>query len=230
MQILLTNDDGIDAPGLAALERVAQEFGAVTVAAPHREYSGCGHQVTNHAPVRVEQVDRNRFRVFGTPADCARVGIRQLAPHTDIVLSGVNEGGNLGVDVLMSGTVAAAREAVWLGKHSISFSQYVRRERPRDWDKTTEMVRRTLAHLQSRWQLEKSFWNVNLPDDDTPVEQLAIAETHVEPQHLPVGFEEIEPQSFAFRSDYRNRPRETGSDVDVCFGGAISVSQVAANP
>ena len=230
MQILLTNDDGIDAPGLAALERAAKEFGTVTVAAPHREYSGCGHQVTNYAPVRVEQLANGRFKVFGTPADCARIGITQLAPDTDIVLSGVNEGGNLGVDVLMSGTVAAAREAVWLGKRAISFSQYVRREWSRDWGKTTEMVRRVISHLQARRSIEKALWNVNFPDVDTAAERLAITESHVEPQHLSVGFEEVEPQSFAFRSDYRNRPCEQGSDVDVCFGGAISVSRVAANP
>lgn len=230
MHILITNDDGIDAPGLAAIEAAVRQFGTLTVVAPHREYSGCGHQVTNDEPFRIERTAERRYKVFGTPADCTRIGLTKLAPAVDLVLSGINEGGNLGVDVVMSGTVAAAREAVWLGTPSIAFSQYVRRGRERDWRKTTAMARRVFTALKTRSTPPTGFWNVNMPDVDTHVDELLLVDTFVEPAHLPVGFDETDKDSFSFRSDYRNRPRAAGSDVDVCFGGAISISHVAANP
>ena len=115
MRFLLTNDDGIDAPGLQALYDAASQLGEVTVAAPTLVHSGCGHRVTTDAPFAVEEMGTGRFAVAGTPADCVRVALHDLAPRVDWVLSGVNAGGNLGADVYHSGTVAAVREAVLHG-------------------------------------------------------------------------------------------------------------------
>lgn len=229
MNLLLTNDDGIDAPGIAALEAALDGFGTLTVAAPNEGYSGCGHQVTR-GPIRFEDVGERRFKVFGTPADCVRVGLTKLAPNTDVVLSGVNEGGNLGVDLYMSGTVAAVREAAWLGTPGIAFSQYVRADRTRDWEKTAAMTRRIFEELLGQLKETTHFWNVNFPDVDPPVTELKSISTFAEPNHMQVGFEEVEQNSFALRSDYRNRARIEGSDVEVCFGGAISVSKIRATP
>ena len=236
MHVLLTNDDGIDAPGLAALEAAFQGQATVTVAAPHRCYSGCGHQVNYREPLRVQQEGDRRFRVHGSPADCVRVGLTALTggrnidgqSNVDLVLSGINEGGNMGVDIYMSGTVAAVREAVWLGTPGVAFSQYFLAERQRDWDKAAAMALQAFQHIQSRTN-EGGFWNVNLPDVDTAIEKLRVTDTFVEPNHMPIAYEPSTEEVFELRSDYRNRKREAGSDVEVCMGrGEISISHVPA--
>src|SRR5436853_563150 len=106
MRFLLTNDDGIDAPGLSALIEAARELGEVAIVAPERTHSGCGHQVTTHGPIQLRRLAANRLAITGTPADCVRLALHSLAPDFDWVLSGVNAGGNLGADVFHSGTVA----------------------------------------------------------------------------------------------------------------------------
>src|SRR5437588_8229336 len=111
MKFLLTNDDGIAAAGLCALDRAARDLGETVWAAPHIHLSGCSHRVTTDQPLRVTRVDAGaqtsaRWAIEGTPADCVRVGLAHLAPEADWVLSGLNHGGNLGADVHISGTVA----------------------------------------------------------------------------------------------------------------------------
>src|SRR4051794_10274275 len=109
MKFVLTNDDGIDAPGLAALlaatTRLAQSERVVV--APSEAQSGCSHRVTTDTPLIVESRGDGQFAVRGTPADCVRVALLRAAPDTEWILSGVNAGGNLGADVYLSGTVAA---------------------------------------------------------------------------------------------------------------------------
>src|SRR5437899_2952958 len=104
MRLLLTNDDGLHAPGLAALEEAAAGLGELFVVAPSDAFSGCGHRVTTDGPLRVRQLGPHRFAVDGTPADCVRLALHGLVPTPDRVLSGVNAGGNLGADVHHSGT------------------------------------------------------------------------------------------------------------------------------
>src|SRR5262245_36371129 len=104
MKLLLTNDDGIDAPGLGALLAAAAGVGEPVVVAPLDAHSGCSHRVTTHGPIRVERRGPGRFAVAGTPADCVRVGLHDLAPDAGWVLAGINAGGNLGADVWHSGT------------------------------------------------------------------------------------------------------------------------------
>lgn len=232
---LLTNDDGIDAPGLVAMERAlclalkGQKF-AYLAAAPDRGYSGCGHVTTNHEPLRVEALTDRRFKVVGTPADCARLGIVELAPDTQVVLSGINAGANAGVDIWTSGTVAAAREAGWLGVPAIAISQYMNGTHARNWEHTAEMAAKALRMLLSK-PLKNAYWNINLPDADIPnaelaIEQLEIKRTFVEPQHLPVVYQKQADGAFQFAGDYQSRPRTPGSDVDACFSGAISICEV----
>src|SRR5204862_6181773 len=112
MRLLLTNDDGILAPGLQALLETARQLGDPLVVAPVEAQSGCSHRVTTDGPLSVERREPGRYAIDGTPADCVRVGLHRLAPDSAWVLSGINAGGNLGAAVWHSGTVAAAREAV----------------------------------------------------------------------------------------------------------------------
>jgi 5'-nucleotidase len=134
MKLLLTNDDGIEAPGLQALFEVARQIGEPIVVAPEQSLSGCSHQVTTDQPIRVRQVSPCRFAVRGTPADCVRVGLQLFVPDAAWVLSGINAGGNLGADVYHSGTVAAARESVLHGWPAIALSHYRKRGLSLDWD------------------------------------------------------------------------------------------------
>jgi 5'-nucleotidase len=123
MNILVTNDDGILAPGLALLADVCREVANVTVVAPDREQSGTSHSLTLHRPLRPARRPDGAWQIDGTPTDCAMLAIQALMPERpDFVFSGVNHGPNMGEDVLYSGTVAAAMEAVTLGVPGIAIS------------------------------------------------------------------------------------------------------------
>jgi 5'-nucleotidase len=114
--ILLSNDDGIQAEGLLALEGSVASLGEVYVVAPDREKSAAGHSVTLHHPLRVQKLDERHYAVDGTPTDSVILGVRELLPRRpDIVISGINRGPNMGDDVTYSGTVAAALEGTLLG-------------------------------------------------------------------------------------------------------------------
>ena len=125
MRILLTNDDGIHAPGLASLERIARQLSDdVWIVAPETDQSGLAHSLTLNEPLRLRRIDERRFALTGTPTDCVIMGVRQLLDSPpDLVLSGVNSGQNAGDDVTYSGTVAGAMEGAMLGIRSIALSQ-----------------------------------------------------------------------------------------------------------
>src|SRR2546428_2832104 len=121
--VVLTNDDGVHAPGLAALERALAELGDVYVVAPEREQSACGHALTLHRPVRPHRLAERRFAVNGTPSDCVNLAVLGFLPAPPVlVVSGINHGANVGDDVTYSGTVSAAMEGTLLGVPSIAVS------------------------------------------------------------------------------------------------------------
>jgi 5'-nucleotidase len=121
--VVLTNDDGVHAPGLAALQKALAELGDVYVVAPEREQSACGHALTLHRPLRALQMGERRFAVNGTPSDCVNMAVLGFLPETPVlIVSGINHGANLGDDVTYSGTVSAAMEGTILGVPSIAVS------------------------------------------------------------------------------------------------------------
>src|SRR6059036_1924319 len=121
--VVLTNDDGVHAPGLAALEKAVAELGEVYVVAPEREQSACGHALTLHRPLRPLRLSERRFSVNGTPSDCVNLAVLGFLPAPPVlVVSGINHGANLGDDVTYSGTVSAAMEGTLLGVPSIAVS------------------------------------------------------------------------------------------------------------
>jgi 5'/3'-nucleotidase len=123
MHILVSNDDGILAPGIAMLAEVCQAVGQVTVVAPDREQSGTSHSLTMHRPLRPARRPDGSYQVDGTPTDCVLLALGTLMPdRPSFVFSGINHGPNMGEDVLYSGTVAAAMEAVTLGVPGIAIS------------------------------------------------------------------------------------------------------------
>ncbi|HZU65602.1 MAG TPA: 5'/3'-nucleotidase SurE [Novosphingobium sp.] len=130
MRILLTNDDGINAPGLKVLEAIARQLSDdIWICAPAEEQSGAGHSLTLTRPVRLRQHDERRFSVSGTPTDSVTMALRKVLPAApDLILSGVNRGANLGDDVTYSGTVSAAMEGALAGIRSIALSQVYAKE------------------------------------------------------------------------------------------------------
>ena len=123
MNILVSNDDGILAPGIAVLANACRQVGTVTVVAPDREQSGTSHSLTLHRPLRPARTPDGAYQVDGTPTDCVLLAIGALLPERpDFVFAGVNHGPNMGEDVLYSGTVSVAMEAVTLGVPGIAFS------------------------------------------------------------------------------------------------------------
>ena len=130
MRILLTNDDGINAPGLKVLEHIARHFSDdIWVCAPDEEQSGAGHSLTLTRPVRLREHSQRRFSVSGTPTDAVTMALRKVMDSPpDLILSGVNRGANLGDDITYSGTVSAAIEGALAGIRSIALSQVYARE------------------------------------------------------------------------------------------------------
>lgn len=226
MHFLVTNDDGIDAPGLAALEQALVELGESLVLAPDECHSGCSHKATTDRPLELTPLGGNRHRLDGTPTDCTRVGLTHLFSRADWVMAGINDGGNLGADVYLSGTVAAVREGVLLGKPGIAVSQYRRRGIIPDWQRAARWTAATLKVLFDRPLPAGAFWNVNLPCLDGDVEMPELVFCPLDPNPLPVSFR-FEDNRLRYAGNYHQRLRKAGSDVDVCFSGRIAVSQIS---
>ena len=227
MKIVLTNDDGIDAPGMEALWMAAQEFGEVVVVAPDRHLSGCSHQATTSGAIEVQECGPHRFAIVGTPVDCVRLALFHLVPDADVVLSGVNEGGNLGSDIWFSGTVAAAREAAFFDRQAIAISQY-RKGRGKAFpiERAAQWTKVVLAQLLREPAQRQSFWNVNFPDPpELDGECPAIVPCHADYYPLPVAYE-MRDGAYHYCGNYHQRERSPGSDVATCFGGAISLTRV----
>ncbi|TWB48805.1 5'/3'-nucleotidase SurE [Nitrospirillum viridazoti] len=168
-RVLLTNDDGINAPGLALLaELVAGVAEEVWVVAPEKDQSGMSRAVTLTTPLRVEERGERRYALTGTPSDCAIFGLRHLLKDNppDIVLSGINRGANVGDEVPYSGTVAAALTARLLGVPAIAFSQSFARGGQVRWDTARAVFARSLDYALDLRVAANAVLNVNFPDVD----------------------------------------------------------------
>jgi 5'-nucleotidase len=231
-RVLLTNDDGIDAPGLAVLEAVAAELASeVWVVAPEHDQSGQSHAISLHHPIRVTAQGPRRFGVTGTPGDCAVMGVRHLMPEPpSLILSGVNRGANLGIETVFSGTVGGAMTGMMLGIPSIALSQaFTDRERVR-WDTARRLAPGVVRELLAIGWSPDTCLNVNFPD--RPVEEVGAltlarqgvgmvrsidVETRTDPRGLVYHW-------LAFRRELRDQQPE--SDLTVLSGGRIAVTPI----
>ena len=168
MRILLTNDDGIDAPGLNVLERIARKLSDdVWICAPSEEQSGAGHSLTLTKPIRLHKHAERRFSVAGTPTDSVTMALKKVLPEPpDLILSGVNRGANLGDDVTYSGTVSAAIEGALAGIRSIALSQVYSKEGMADsvpFDAAEAWGERVVRQLIDVPFTPRTLINVNFP-------------------------------------------------------------------
>lgn len=169
MLFLVTNDDGYLAPGIRALARALEPLGDVVVVAPDREQSATSHSLTLHHPLRVRQTAGNRYHVDGTPTDCVMLAVNAILDRKpDYVFSGINHGGNMGEDVLYSGTVSAAMEGTLLGIPSVAISLVHADEQWLDGYEAVvrRLVRRIVTEPADRAFTADTLLNVNLPDRD----------------------------------------------------------------
>lgn len=169
MRILLTNDDGIHAPGLEVLERIARRLSDdITIVAPSEEQSGTGHSLTLTRPVRLRKMGDNRFSVSGTPTDSVMMALNVVMKEgpPDLILSGVNRGANLGEDVTYSGTVSAAMEGALAGIRSIALSQVYRKEGMGDyapWEVAEQWADQAIRPLLDTPWAPRTLININFP-------------------------------------------------------------------
>ncbi|MCA9050782.1 MAG: 5'/3'-nucleotidase SurE [Planctomycetaceae bacterium] len=240
LSFLITNDDGYDSPGIAALYRALCPLGQVRVVAPSVCHSAKGHAVNTHRPIRVERREIAPFGMIqiadASPADCVRVALHAPgAERPDFVVAGINTGANLGVDLFYSGTAAAAREAAILGVPSIAVSRYMQPDSPVNWETLASHVTRVLSELVSdEHRLPPGqFWNVNfpaIPDDNHPDE---ITFTHQGTQSHDIRFRESvrngEPENVTvleYIGDYRQRGQSDNCDVSLLFRRHITASPI----
>ncbi len=227
MKIVVTNDDGIDAPGLAALVRCVRHLGDVIIVAPRQAQSGMAHRVTTRDAIRIHQIAADRHSVDGTPADCARVALKVIAPDAGWLVSGINAGANLGSDVYNSGTVAAAREAAILGCRAIAVSQYIAKDQQVDWPVTADHARPVIQMLLQRDLAPGYFWNVNLPHPIYKNSKLTHKFCGLDPHPHNYVYHQ-NGDELIYEGTIHERPRDSGKDVAVCFDeGRIAITRLA---
>ena len=229
-RILVSNDDGINAPGLKSLVRIAKCLtDDVWTVAPETEQSTAGHSLTVRSPLRIRKVSSRRFAVTGTPSDCVLLAVCHLLKDRppDLVLSGVNEGANLAEDITHSGTVAAAMEATLLGIPAIALSQMRERDHPVKWPTVEHFGPRLVRKLYRIPKPREVLFNINFPDlppsEVTGIEitrqgrrrQAEVITAATDPRNEPY---------YWLGGPRRNAASGRGSDLTAVSAGAISVT------
>ena len=233
MRLLLTNDDGIEAEGLALLESVARRFSDdVWVVAPASNQSSCGRAITQTRKVACDQLGDQRYAIGGTPGDCAIIALNGLIPgkRPDVVLSGVNRGSNLGEDIALSGTVGACLQAWEQGVSAIAFSQVLANftARPTNWQGAEAFLEQTLQRFLKIALDEPGVLNVNFPplDDVANYRGTVLAAPGI--RLLPLSVKsEVDATGqcwYDYRSLRNKREVSENSDIDLAYRGHITVS------
>lgn len=236
MNVVLTNDDGIEARGLEAAYNAVRELGNVYVVAPSSERSACSHTITLRTPITVERRHHPHyglcFAVDGTPADCVRLAHASLIEERiDMVVSGINHGANAGVDTFYSGTVAGAREGAILGIRSIALSQALRKDMELNWESTSRAASAVIRELTHDALEGPGFWSINFPSPipSEPCKHIHRVPLAVHP--MPMTFDRNEHEDgktlrFNYGASYWLREVEGPSDYSAIRDGAIAVTAI----
>lgn len=164
MLILLSNDDGVYSDGIQILANKFKKFGRIIVVAPDREQSASSHSLTLHRPLRISKLKKNTYAVSGTPTDCITLGVYEiLKKKPDLIVSGINRGGNLGDDVHYSGTVSAAMEGAMMGVPAIAVSLVTRDENPR-FNVAANFTNKLVQKVLKKGLPQGVVLNVNVPN------------------------------------------------------------------
>jgi len=234
MRILISNDDGINAHGLKVLEKVARTLSDdIWIIAPEGECSGAGHSLTLNSPLRVRQISEKKYAISGTPTDCVLIGIDHLMKNNppDLILSGINHGGNLAEDVTYSGTVAIAMEATLMGVKAISFSLVTEDGHPAKWATAEHHAPTLLKQLVELKYAKGVFMNINFPNAIASSVQ-GVRVTH-QGQRCLVGdklIERLDPRGISYYwiggIDY-NQSGADGTDLQAIAESFISITPLS---
>lgn len=231
MLILLTNDDGIYAPGLAALSRALKQLGEVQVVAPATEQSGVGHSITYLRPLILKEVFQGDkhfgFAVDGSPADCVKLGVTELCPRRpDVVVSGINVGLNAGIAVLYSGTVAAAIEGAFFGMTSIAVSLQFE-ENPL-FDRAAEIAVQIIAQLLEKKPAGSRLFNLNIPTAAVFNPQPEVCVVPMDVRQFGERYEKrVDPWGRTYywaTGEPAPEPGDHGTDLSVLAQGKIAIT------
>ncbi len=226
--ILVTNDDGVHAPGIRALAAALRPLGEVHVVAPDREVSACAQSLTLKHPLRAERIEPNVHSVDGTPADCVNLAIVKLLPRRpDLVVSGINRGANLGDDVFYSGTVGGAREGTFFGVHSLAISLAARSEM--DFGPAARFAHSLAAQVLDKGLPERTLLNVNVPGG--PLVGVAIT-VQGRREHEQSIFEGLDPRHRTYYWIEEGRDRWVSDDMSDIFAvrkGFVSVTPLQSD-
>jgi 5'-nucleotidase len=238
LRILLTNDDGVYAPGLRALRTALQTLGEVTVVAPVGEQSAVGHSITLLTPLVVQEVLDEEQRpmgwaVEGRPADCVKLALMELLPERpELVVSGINAGSNAGINVLYSGTVAAAIEGAFFHCVSIAVSLEYTKPRPLDFPRAAGLAVRVIQQILDHHPAPGTLFNVNIPSlDRGPVRGVRVVPQNVAP-YVESFDRRIDPRGrvyFWSGPDFRCPEPYPDSDVSALGESYITVTPLQFN-
>lgn len=233
MLLLLTNDDGIDARGLRALEEAVEGLGEVWTVAPATEQSAKSHALTMHDPLRVVRAGERRFAVTGTPADCVYLAVHHLLPgRPHLVVSGINRGANLATDVYYSGTVAAAREAATMNIPAVATSLWVAGPDPH-WETARRVVRPVVRQVLERGLPPGVVLNVNVPDRPVAALRGVRVATTGRRYYQPMVSRQTDPRGrdyFWIGGDHERFEPAPDADGPLCEEGFATISPLALDP
>ena len=234
MHVLITNDDGPESDGLTALHAALEPHADVSVVVPDRERSACSHIVGLHRPISVAEFRHAEigdiYVVDGSPADCVRLAMGAILTRpVDWVISGINQGANIGVDVFYSGTVAAAREAAIQGIPAIAFSQFIRPQTQPNWKLASELAELLFDHLTRLGPPRPHYWNVTFPASSTGGEPPAVDVVRLSIDGLPLRYAQepatdASPGGYRYHGVYLDRSQAEGTDVRTVFSGRVAVT------
>jgi 5'-nucleotidase len=230
-RVLLTNDDGFDAPGLRTLTEVAEELAEeLWIVAPDYDQSGTSHSLSLHSPLRISQKDERRWSASGTPGDCVVMAVRHLmvSGRPDLILSGINRGANLGIETVFSGTVGAAMTGMLLGIPSMALSQAFSDRNAVRWDTARALAPKVIRQFAKGVWTKDSILNINFPD--VPLGEVGPVELTTQGIGLMDGVEVvsgIDPRSLEYHwLRLRRTAREdaAGSETFATGRGRVSVT------
>jgi 5'-nucleotidase len=236
MTVVLTNDDGFEAPGLLAAFEALREMDNVHILAPRTERSACSHTITLKSPISVERITHRAlgtvYAVDGTPADCIRLAFAALIEGPiDLVVSGINRGANAGVDTFYSGTIAGAREAAILGIPAIAVSQAVRSGVETDWTAAAGVSAPLIRELADEALPGPGFWSVNLPSPIPEDAASHVRRVPVADHPMPMMFDRSDGgdgrvMEFGYGASYWLREVSGPSDYSTIRDGDIAVTPI----
>ncbi len=233
MRILLSNDDGIHAPGLKVLEKIAHDLSPdVWVVAPEVDQSGASHSLTLRDPLRIREISETKYAINGTPTDCVLIAVNHLMKDKkpDLILSGLNYGGNLAEDITYSGTVAAAMEGTLLGIPSVALSMIVKHGHHAKWSTAETFAPDILKQLVKTKMPENVLININFPDV-VAASMKGILVTHQGQRKIDDNLEErVDPRGrkyYWIGAIHYSGQGEEGTDLAAVADGYTSITPLS---